>query len=208
MNSAHSPSPILMAGNGTMTSVVQAHLRDRGWIIEESSDPAVGTMRLSGIVFDPGLLDNGRHAGPEGVVEALESVVESSLPRLLNTEDGGARIVVLGSRDALGSPGHASDAGVSGALISAVRSLALQLGRRGLTVNMVVGMPDPTGRAGVLEPSAAVMEMKPQALLPWPVSAADVAAAVEFFLDPRSSYVTGQVMYCCGGANLLSSLSA
>ena len=30
----------------------------------------------------------------------------------------------------------------------------------------------------------------------------DVAHAIEFFLDERSSYVTGQVLYVCGGTSL------
>ena len=40
-----------------------------------------------------------------------------------------------------------------------------------------------------------------------PVTADDIAAAVAFFLDRRSGYITGQILHCCGGASLLSSLS-
>ncbi|MCY1463943.1 7-alpha-hydroxysteroid dehydrogenase [compost metagenome] len=32
----------------------------------------------------------------------------------------------------------------------------------------------------------------------------DIANAVEFFLDPASSYVTGQTLYVCGGRSLSS----
>jgi len=31
----------------------------------------------------------------------------------------------------------------------------------------------------------------------------DVAHAVEFFLDERSDFVTGQVLYVCGGTSLV-----
>jgi NAD(P)-dependent dehydrogenase (short-subunit alcohol dehydrogenase family) len=30
----------------------------------------------------------------------------------------------------------------------------------------------------------------------------DVARAVDFFVDPGNSFVTGQVLYVCGGASL------
>jgi NAD(P)-dependent dehydrogenase (short-subunit alcohol dehydrogenase family) len=40
-----------------------------------------------------------------------------------------------------------------------------------------------------------------------PVTPEDIAAAITFFLDRRSGYITGQVLHCCGGASLLSSLS-
>jgi len=35
-------------------------------------------------------------------------------------------------------------------------------------------------------------------------TAEDIAQAVAFFLDPRSSYVTGQTLYVCGGRSLSS----
>jgi len=31
----------------------------------------------------------------------------------------------------------------------------------------------------------------------------DVAHAIDFFLDERSGYVTGQVLYVCGGTSLV-----
>ncbi|PMY01872.1 beta-ketoacyl-ACP reductase, partial [Pseudomonas sp. GW460-13] len=35
-------------------------------------------------------------------------------------------------------------------------------------------------------------------------TADDIANAVSFFLDPQSSYVTGQTLYVCGGRSLSS----
>jgi 3-oxoacyl-[acyl-carrier protein] reductase len=32
----------------------------------------------------------------------------------------------------------------------------------------------------------------------------DIALAVEFFLDPAASYITGQILYVCGGRSLSS----
>jgi 3-oxoacyl-[acyl-carrier protein] reductase len=35
-------------------------------------------------------------------------------------------------------------------------------------------------------------------------TADDIALAVEFFLNPEASYVTGQTLYVCGGRSLSS----
>jgi NAD(P)-dependent dehydrogenase (short-subunit alcohol dehydrogenase family) len=141
---------------------------------------------LAGMIFDAGLLDGEPWSA---AMPAFQAALRDHLPLFA---EQGARVVVIGSRDWLGSPGHSERAAVAGGLVSAVRSLALEHGRRAITVNLVVGMPEHDQRT----------------LLPWQVSADDLAAAVEFFLDRRSSYLTGQVLYCCAGANLLSSLSA
>lgn len=176
------------------------HLTTRGWEVLDAAGPGAGP--LAGMIFDAGLLDGEPRPWSE-VIPAFQSTLREQLPLFADQAGGGARVVVLGSRDWLGAPGHSEQASVAGALVSAVRSLALELGRQAVTVNLVVGMPE-------REPSGAVSgtAANARALLPWPVSGDDVAAAVEFFLDRRSSYITGQVLYCCAGASLLSSLSA
>lgn len=117
------------------------------------------------------------------------------------------RIVVITSRDGLGWPSRPDLAAQSGALVSAARSLALQLGRAGTTVNVVAALPpegSPLRDAGRPENTHLY---EPEALTPEPVTVHDIAETVAFFLDSRSSYITGQVLNCCGGASLLSSLS-
>lgn len=208
MNESRSHAPILIAGEeGETSSQVRDYLDSHGWSVESPREVA-GLSPLSGIVFDPGLLDGSSFTATNYVVEAFESLIEGSLPRLLSQKDDGARIVVLGSRDSLGAPGRASAAATSGALVSSVRSLALELGGRGITVNMAVGLPELTGTSPRPDKSRTVVAGNPRSLQPWPVTVTELAATVEFFLDARSSYITGQIIYCCGGANLLSSLSA
>jgi NAD(P)-dependent dehydrogenase (short-subunit alcohol dehydrogenase family) len=57
------------------------------------------------------------------------------------------------------------------------------------------------------EPAAGTHLYEPVPLTGEPVTADDIAAAVAFFLDRRSGYLTGQILHCCGGVSLLSSLS-
>jgi NAD(P)-dependent dehydrogenase (short-subunit alcohol dehydrogenase family) len=178
---------VTLAGrSGPISRHIAEHLTARGWDVVETGGP------LAGMIFDAGLLDGEPW---RGAIPAFQTALREHLPLFADQDGGGARVVVLGSRDWLGAAGHTEQASIGGALVSAVRSLALELGRRAVTVNLVVGLPE-------REPSGV------RTLLPHPVSADDLAAAAEFFLDRRSSYITGQVLYCCAGANLLSSLSA
>jgi NAD(P)-dependent dehydrogenase (short-subunit alcohol dehydrogenase family) len=181
---------------GPTSRRIAGYLTARRWEVLDADGPVAGP--LAGMIFDAGLLD-GEPWPWNAAIPALQSALREHLPLFADQAGGGARVVMLGSRDWLGAPGRAEQASIGGGLVSAVRSLALELGRRAVTVNLVVGLPerDPSGTA-----------FEAQTLLPWPVSADDLAATTEFFLDRRSSYITGQVLYCCAGASLLSSLSA
>jgi NAD(P)-dependent dehydrogenase (short-subunit alcohol dehydrogenase family) len=188
---------VTLAGRpGPISRQIAGYLTTRGWEMLDADGPASGP--LAGMIFDAGLLDGESHAW-SAAIPAFHAALRDHLPLFADRAGGGARVVVLGSRDWLGAPGHSEEASISGGLVSAVRSLALEFGRRAVTVNLVIGLPK-------RDPPGFVFEA--QALLPWSVSADDLAAATEFFLDSRSSYITGQVLYCCAGANLLSSLSA
>lgn len=188
---------VTLAGRpGPTSRRIAGHLTAQGWEVLDADGPTTGP--LAGMVFDAGLLDGEPWHWSEAI-PAFQSALHDHLPLFADQAGGGARVVVLGSRDWLGAPGRSEQALIAGGLVSAVRSLALELGRRAVTVNLVVGLPE---RA----PSGAAFEA--QALLPWQVSADDLAEATRFFLDRRSSYITGQVLYCCAGASLLSSLSA
>jgi len=155
-----------------------------GWQTDPGSGP------LDAVVFDPGLLDGSVRGNP---AENLLELSKNILPRLRSREDGGAAIVTIGSRDQLGWGQRPALAAAAGALAALTRSLALNLAARGVTVNLV---------------AAAHEGVEPRALLPDPVRLADIAEAVAFFADPRSRYITGQLLFCSGGSHLLSSMSA
>ncbi|MDQ6525081.1 SDR family oxidoreductase [Nocardioides sp. LHD-245] len=188
-----------LVGVGTVADQVAEGLRERGWDVRASADTGAGD--LCGVLVDPGLLiPAGGGDEAADVVELLRGAVDRARARFPAT---GGRVVVLVSRDLLGAPARTAVAAASGALVSAVRSLALELGRSGITVNVVVGLTDAGG-----DDQEDTVGAHVESLLPWDIECDDLAAAISFLLDERSAYITGQVLQCTGGASLLSSLSA
>jgi len=204
---------VLSQGDETVTQCVISTLERDGWQLEVlrgagALDGLAADRRfVDGVVLVPGLLtgDPGHDLDPAGDLLAL---VEAVSPRLRPAADGGARIVAVGSRDWLGWPTRPRLAARAAALVATVRSLALALGRRGVTVNAVVALPPEARRPPHAEGQARGSHLhEPVPLNGGPVTEEDIAETVSFFLDQRSGYITGQVLHCCGGASLLSSLS-
>lgn len=206
----------VLASPGTATATAIAdRLRDAGWAVKtinEDPNPAEINALLAeheaidGLIYEPGLLDGSHGINGADVVGGLLKLVEQLRPQLRPRTDGGARIVAISSRDGLGWPDRPHIAAAA-ALIALSRSLALQLGPDGITVNVVAALPPQGSILRDAGRPAGTHLREPEPLTPAPVTPQDIASTSEFFLDARSGYITGQVLYCCGGASLLSSLS-
>ncbi|MFJ4465942.1 SDR family oxidoreductase [Streptomyces sp. NPDC089424] len=192
------------AGTATARAIAE-RLASAGHDVRTAVDtPAAMAGPLDALVYEPGLLDDDVSGRP---AEQLLAAIDQLGPHLRSRKDGGCRVVVVASRDGLGWPSRPDLAAESGALVSTARSLALKLGRSGITVNVVAALPpegSPLRDSGRPENTHLY---EPEALTPHPVTAQDIAETAAFLADARSGYVTGQVLYVCGGASLLSSLS-
>ena len=116
------------------------------------------------------------------------------------TARGGGRIVSIASDAArIGTPREAVYAGAKAAVIGFSKSLAAEVARHGITVNVVSpATVDTPLLRGMLTPDQIDRRRKanPMGRLGTPE---DVAAAVVFFASPRAAYVTGQVLSVNGG---------
>ena len=114
------------------------------------------------------------------------------------------RIVNLSSTAALGMVGEANYAAAKAGIQGLTKTLALELGRYGITANAVAPgfvvtdmTRDVATRMNV--PFEDIVEDMMKAIsVGRPGEPDDIANAVAFFVDPRSSFVTGQVLYVAG----------
>lgn len=116
---------------------------------------------------------------------------------------GHGRIVNISSRAWLGGFGQANYSAAKGGVVSLTRSLAIELARSGITVNAIA--------PGIVEtPLFATFEGDVQDRLRKSVpmqrigQPSDIAQAAVFFAARASSYITGQLLYVCGGRSLSS----
>jgi 3-oxoacyl-[acyl-carrier protein] reductase/2-[hydroxy(phenyl)methyl]-succinyl-CoA dehydrogenase BbsD subunit len=118
-------------------------------------------------------------------------------------ENKHGRIINIASRAWLGGPGQAPYSSAKAGVIGLTRTLALELGRNGITSNCIAPglihtplwdeLPEktqsfliskqPTGKLGDVD---------------------DIANTVMFLADDEAGYITGQVLYVCGGRSLFS----
>ncbi|RTQ30639.1 SDR family oxidoreductase [Variovorax gossypii] len=111
------------------------------------------------------------------------------------------RIINIGSRAWLGNRGQAAYSASKGAVVSLTRSLALEYARKGITVNAIAPgiVETPLFETLTEEVRQGLHKTVPMERIGQPQ---DIGRAVRFFAEPGSSYVTGQLLYVCGGRSL------
>ena len=130
------------------------------------------------------------------------ALVQAALPAMRAARFG--RIVMISSRAALGLPTRTAYSATKAGLIGMARTWALELGPEGITVNVVA--PGPIRTAMFHDVVAAGSERETALAASMPVrrlgEADDVARAVSFFADADAGFITGQVLYVCGGTSV------
>lgn len=101
----------------------------------------------------------------------------------------------------IGNPGQANYAASKGGLIAMSKSLARELGSRGITVNCIAPGFIATDMTAVLsdEQKEALSKQIPLGVLGKPE---DIAAAVLYLASPAGAYITGQVINVNGGMSM------
>ena len=89
-------------------------------------------------------------------------------------------------------------------MLGMARTWALELAAEGITVNVVAPGPIRTDMFYDVVEAGSEKERRLAASVPVQRlgEAADVARAVRFFVDPANGFITGQVLYVCGGTSV------
>jgi 3-oxoacyl-[acyl-carrier protein] reductase len=129
-------------------------------------------------------------------------LVQAALPAMRARHFG--RVILLSSRAALGLATRTNYSATKAGMLGMARTWALELGADGITVNVVA--PGPIRTDMFYDVVQAGSDKERQLAASVPVrrlgEAADVARAVAFFAEPANSFVTGQVLYVCGGTSV------
>ncbi|WP_237214210.1 SDR family oxidoreductase [Falsiroseomonas oryziterrae] len=154
-------------------------------------------------IVRPASLEETRAEDLAAVMDVnLRSAILAAQAVLPAMRDAGfGRIVNVASRAALGKELRSAYAASKAGLIGLTRTWALELASQGITVNAIGPGPIATELFRRANPdnsprTRAIIEGVPVKRLGTP---ADVAHAAAFFLDDRAGFVTGQVVYVCGG---------
>ncbi len=183
------------------------------------SDPATATNAVAAVVSEWGRIDG--LVANAGITrdnlllrmnaEDFDNVIQTNLAgsfHLLKAvtkpmmKQKGGRVVFLGSVVAsIGNPGQANYCAAKAGLHGLARSAAIELGSRGITVNVVAPGFIATDMTEEL-PEAARAAMMAKIALRRPGTPEDVSGLVGFLLGPNGGYVTGQVLLVDGGLSL------
>ncbi len=127
-------------------------------------------------------------------------VARRAVPGMLRARTG--RLVFVSSVNGLsGNAGQANYAASKAALVGLARSLARELGSRGITANVVAPGYAATDMTAALPPATldAIVARVPLRRL---AAAEDVAAAVRYLASDAAGYVTGAVLPVDGGLGM------
>jgi enoyl-[acyl-carrier protein] reductase III len=144
-------------------------------------------------------------------VDSFVAAVQAALPLM---RDPGRIIAISGIDSHQAMPRHGVIGGAKAALESLVRTLALELGPRGITVNGV--------SPGIIETDSARLYFGRGLGLAWPAAAAqlramtpvgrlgtpdDVAGLIAFLASDAAGFLTGQTIVLDGGLTMVSPLA-
>jgi len=154
----------------------------------------------------PGTIDTATVADLDYVValhlRATMLLTQAALPAL--RASGRGRIVNIASRAALGKNERVVYSATKAGLIGMTRTLAMELGGDAITVNAVAPGPIATELFRNSNPDGAPRTQRiiDSIVVKRMGTPEDVARAALFFLSPDNGFVTGQVLYVCGGTTL------
>ena len=131
------------------------------------------------------------------------TMTQAILPSMKARRHG--RIILISSRAAMGLATRTVYSATKSGMVGLARTWALELGAHGITVNIVA--PGPIGGTEMFheilpENDPRIDKLAQTIPMKRVGTPDDVAHAVMYFAAPESGFVTGQLLYVCGGASV------
>jgi 3-oxoacyl-[acyl-carrier protein] reductase len=177
------------------------------WVAEEiARSHAVTTLIHNAGTIRPALLAQVKLEDLDALVNlhlsAALLLLQATLPAMKAA--GFGRVVLVSSRAVLGLPTRTAYSATKAGMLGMARTWALELAPQGITVNVVAPGPIETDNFYSVVPRGSGQAERigqgiPVKRLGQP---GDVARAVLFFADRDNGFVTGQVLYVCGGTSV------
>jgi NAD(P)-dependent dehydrogenase (short-subunit alcohol dehydrogenase family) len=138
-------------------------------------------------------------------VRAAMILIQAFTPGMRQAKYG--RIVNISSRAAIGKTARTVYSAAKAALIGMTRTLCMELGGDGITINAVAPGPVASELFDNGHPIGSAKRQKVIDSIPVKRIGTpdDVARVVAFLLDRDSIYITGQTLFVCGGTSVSGS---
>ena len=178
-----------------MAARVEAELGPVGILVNNAGIAVPGTLDT----YDPAAMERMRRVNVDGVIHTIRAVAPGMAQR------GYGRIVNIASNAAFGTglPGTTFYAATKAEVLILTRRFAMELGRKGITVNAVAPgwVVTDMARHGATEEAfeARVRMIGERAMVGRVGQPDDIANAVAFLAAPESGFVTAQVLTVDGG---------
>lgn len=159
----------------------------------------------AGVIW-PNLIEEARAEDITGLAQlhlgSALTLAQAFLPAMKERRFG--RIMFNASRAALGAPTRTAYSATKAGMIGMARTWALELAKHQITVNIVAPGPIQTDNFWDIVPKGSEREAELATRIPVGRlgTVDDVANAFMFFADQKSSFVTGQTLFVCGGASV------
>ena len=158
-----------------------------------------------GVVLNAGLTRDGAFPALTGEdwdavlrtnLDGFYNVLQPLIMPMIRLRRGGRIVAVSSVSGLIGNRGQVKYSASKAGLIGAVKALAIELGKRGITVNAVAPGLIETEMVEAHVPVAEIVKMIPLARAGAPD---DVAQAVRFLMSAGAGYITRQVLSVNGG---------
>ena len=158
-----------------------------------------------GVVLNAGLTRDGAFPALTGEdwdavlrtnLDGFYNVLQPLIMPMIRLRRGGRIVAVSSVSGLIGNRGQVNYSASKAGLIGAVKALAIELGKRGITVNAVAPGLIETEMVEAHVPVTEIVKMIPLARAGAPD---DVAQAVRFLMSAGAGYITRQVLAVNGG---------